>query len=231
MAPPDPGRPRLDIPRIDLPRLDIPRRALRLAMRLAAPALVASVVPRIAAAQHPEGASAAPVTEVRGTVQGADVVRSARRHLGVPYRLGGTTPRAFDCSGFVKWVFAEHGIAMPRTAREQAGVGDAPRWDDELQPGDLLFFYGPQGAQHIGIYAGNDSIIHASSSGRRVKVDRLGGRGTQRTWFGRRLIAVRRVLPMEGVFRVAGGAPAAQRAGDARYATAGSKPAASHTQP
>ena len=196
--------------RIDIPRLDIPRGA-RAAVLLAV--LLAGAPASVAAQEQ-----AAAMTEIRGTVQGTDVVRSARKYLGVPYRLGGTTPRAFDCSGFVKWVFAEHGIAMPRTAREQAGVGDAPRFDEELQPGDLLFFYGPQGAQHIGIYAGNDSIIHASSSGRRVKVDRLGGRGARRTWFGRRLIAVRRVLPMEGVFRVAGSAPAAARGPGPRYA-------------
>jgi cell wall-associated NlpC family hydrolase len=176
-------------------------------------------------------ASAPAVTEIRGTVAGTDVVRSARKYLGVPYRLGGTTPRAFDCSGFVKWVFAEHGIAMPRTAREQAGVGDAPRFDEELQPGDLLFFYGPQGAGHIGIYAGNDSIIHASSTGRRVKVDRLGGRGTKRTWFGRRLIAVRRVLPMEGVFRVAGSVPWERRGPDPRAVAVAAEAGATPAQP
>ena len=202
--------------RLDIPRLDIPR---RLSWATVLAALLAT-----AAAPASAQSTASAVTEIRGTVAGDDVVRSARKYLGVPYRLGGATPRAFDCSGFVKWVFAEHGIVMPRTAREQAGVGDAPRWDDELQPGDLLFFYGPQGAGHIGIYAGNDSIIHASSSGRRVKVDRLGGRGARRTWFGRRLIAVRRVLPMEGVFRVAGSARPAPRA-DSRYAAVAAGPA------
>ena len=208
--------------RIDIPRLDIPRTSWAVALG----ALLA-----LAPARTTAQGSDAPVTEIRGIVDGADVVRSARKYLGVPYRLGGTTPRAFDCSGFVKWVFAEHGIAMPRTARQQAGVGDAPRWDDELQPGDLLFFYGPQGAGHIGIYAGNDSIIHASSSGRRVKVDHLGGRGTRRTWFGRRLIAVRRVLPMEGVFRVAGSAPAAPRDVDPRYPAVAAGVADTATRP
>ena len=205
------ARSALDIPRLDIPRIGAARVLRRSTWRLA---LGVALLAPLAASAQPR----AVVHEVRGTVRGTDVVRSARRYLGVPYRLGGATPRAFDCSGFVKWVFAEHGIAMPRTAREQAGVGDAPPWDGELEPGDLLFFYGPQGAQHIGIYAGNDSIIHASSTGRRVKVDRLGGRGTKRTWFGRRLIAVRRVLPMEGVFRVAGSAP--ERRPDPRLAAA-----------
>ena len=125
---------------------------------------------------------------------GHGVVEAARRHLGTPYRWGGETPRAFDCSGFVRWVFAERGVAMPRTAREQAGVGDAP-YPGDLQPGDLLFFYGKDGAGHVAIYVGRDSIIHESSRSRRVQVDSMRGTGATRDWFGRRLIAVRRVRP------------------------------------
>jgi cell wall-associated NlpC family hydrolase len=138
---------------------------------------------------------------VRGPVSGVDIIRAARRHLGVPYRWGGATPRAFDCSGFIQYVFAEYGIDLPRTAREQAGVGVAP-FPGDLQPGDLLFFYGGRGAQHIALYVGRDSIIHASSTGGRVRFDRLSGTRARPTWFRRRLIAVRRVLPAEGVFRL-----------------------------
>jgi cell wall-associated NlpC family hydrolase len=134
---------------------------------------------------------------VRGVVDGSAIVETARHYLGVRYVLGGTTPRAFDCSGFVRYVFAQHGLAFPRTAHEQAALGRAPA-PGELEPGDLLFFYGGRGAQHIAIYIGGDSIIHASSSGHRVKLDRLPGRGARRSWFGQRLIAVRRVLPADG---------------------------------
>lgn len=136
--------------------------------------------------------------EVRAPVHGEDVVRTAKQYLGVRYVLGGSTPRAFDCSGFVRWIFAQHGVWMPRTAKEQAAVGDAPVPGD-LQPGDLLFFFGGRGAQHIAVYVGGDTIIHASSTGKRVKLDRFGGTRARPTWFGRRLIAVRRVLPAEGV--------------------------------
>ena len=134
---------------------------------------------------------------VRARISGDDVVRTARRYLGVPYVLGGTTPRSFDCSGLVQYVFAQHGIGMPRTAKQQAGVGEAP-FPGDLQPGDLLFFYGGQGAQHIAIYVGADTIIHASSSGGRVKMDLLSGPRGRKSWFNQRLIAVRRVLPAEG---------------------------------
>jgi len=140
-----------------------------------------------------------PSVRVNGIVDGNTVVETARRYLGVRYLLGGTTPRAFDCSGFIRYVFALHGLGMPRTAHEQAAVGVAPD-HDKLEPGDLLFFYGGRGAQHIAMYIGGDSIIHASSGGHRVMLARLSGTGAHRTWFGQRLIAVRRVLPAAGTF-------------------------------
>jgi cell wall-associated NlpC family hydrolase len=141
--------------------------------------------------------------QVRGVVDGATFVETARKYLGVRYVLGGSTPRAFDCSGFVRYVFLVHGFEVPRTAHEQSGLGRRPEPDD-LQPGDLLFFYGGEGAQHIAIYVGRDSIIHASSTSGHVKIDKLAGKGTHRTWFGQRLIAVRRVLPAVGIFQLPG---------------------------
>jgi len=140
-----------------------------------------------------------PSVRVAGVVDGNTVVETARHYLGVRYVLGGTTPKAFDCSGFIRYVFALHGLTLPRTAHEQAAYGIAPN-ERELEPGDLLFFYGGQGAQHIAMYIGGDSIIHASSGGHRVMLARLSGTGAHRTWFGQRLIAVRRVLPAIGTF-------------------------------
>src|SRR5687767_2464050 len=170
---------------------------------LAAPALSAQ-------ARETPAVTAMRTIEVRAPVHGDDVVRTAKRYLGVRYVLGGTTPRAFDCSGFVRWIFAQHGVRMPRTAKEQAAVGDAPTPGD-LQPGDLLFFFGGRGAQHIAVYVGGDTIIHASSTGKRVKLDRFGGTRARPTWFGRRLIAVRRVLPAEGVVELPVSASATDR--------------------
>jgi peptidoglycan DL-endopeptidase CwlO len=142
-----------------------------------------------------------PTVRVNGVVDGNTIVETARHYLGVRYVLGGTTPKAFDCSGFIRYVFALHGLGLPRTAHEQAALGIAPDVKD-LEPGDLLFFYGGRGAQHIAMYIGGDSIIHASSSGHRVMLARLSGAGTRRTWFGQRLIAVRRVLPAVGTFEL-----------------------------
>jgi len=134
-----------------------------------------------------------------GRIDGSTVVATARRFIGVRYVLGGTTPAAFDCSGFVRYVFAHHGIGLPRTAHEQAALGEAPAVGDTLQAGDLLFFYGGQGAQHIAMYVGGDTIIHASSTGHQVRLDLLTRAGGRRTWFNQRLIAVRRILPLDGI--------------------------------
>jgi peptidoglycan DL-endopeptidase CwlO len=122
------------------------------------------------------------------------VLTTAKRYLGTRYRMGGTKPSAFDCSGFVRYVFAKHGIALPRTAREQSVVGSAVAVGaDSLRVGDLLFFRTPRGrASHVAMYVGDGRIIHASAGSRRVRYDDLSSpRGR---WFIEHLTGVRRVL-------------------------------------
>ena len=124
----------------------------------------------------------------------AGIAATAARYLGTRYRLGGVKPGAFDCSGFMRYVFARHGIALPRTAREQATVGHPVVVGlDSLRVGDLLFFRTPRGrASHVAMYAGNGRIIHASSGSRRIRYDDLGSpRGR---WFVEHLSSVLRVL-------------------------------------
>jgi cell wall-associated NlpC family hydrolase len=122
------------------------------------------------------------------------VLDTARRYLGTRYRMGGAKPGAFDCSGLVRYVFAKHGVALPRTAREQSTVGRrVVVGPDSLRVGDLLFFRTPRGrASHVAMYAGNGRIIHASAGSRRVRYDDLASpRGR---WFIEHLTEVRRVL-------------------------------------
>lgn len=100
------------------------------------------------------------------------IVKTAEKYLKTPYRFGGETPKGFDCSGFVKYVYGQHGIKLPRTADVQFQKGK--RVDrTSLKPGDLVFFttYAP-GASHVGIYYGGGKFIHASSS-RGVMISRL----------------------------------------------------------
>ena len=122
------------------------------------------------------------------------VLTTARKYLGVRYRLGGTRPAAFDCSGFVRYVFGRHGLTLPRTAKEQSAVGRSVTVGlDTLEVGDLLFFRTPRGrAGHVAIYAGEGRIIHASAGSRRVRFDDLASpRGR---WFIEHLSGVRRVM-------------------------------------
>lgn len=100
------------------------------------------------------------------------IISTAKNYLGTPYAFGGTTPKAFDCSGYLQYVFARNGINIPRTADEQYKLGLRTKSSRELTAGDLVFFttYEP-GASHCGIYLGSNQFIHASSSG--VRIDEL----------------------------------------------------------
>src|SRR5205823_14057581 len=75
----------------------------------------------------------------------------------------------FDCSGFTQYVFARHGVRLPRTARDQAMVGTSLGRDwDALQPGDLVMFSDDGDMEHIShvaIFAGGNKIIHSTASG------------------------------------------------------------------
>ena len=92
----------------------------------------------------------------------SSVVETAQQYLGYRYVSGGNSPSSgFDCSGFVQYVYKQHGISLPRTASGQAGVGTKVT---SLAPGDLVFFtrnVGGGGIGHVGIYIGNNTFIHA----------------------------------------------------------------------
>lgn len=104
---------------------------------------------------------------------GGRVVQTALKYLGIPYVWGGYSFGGLDCSGFVKAVFASHGVGLPRVAREQAMTGAAVGWN-QLQPGDRLYFACKGGAiDHAGIYMGNGLFIHSSVSRGGVAVDNI----------------------------------------------------------
>ncbi|WP_130830815.1 bifunctional murein DD-endopeptidase/murein LD-carboxypeptidase [[Erwinia] mediterraneensis] len=83
---------------------------------------------------------------------------------GVRYRLGGTTKGGIDCSAFVQRTFREQfGLDLPRSTWEQKETGkEVSR--NKLRPGDLVLFRAGSTGRHVGIYLGNDSFVHASTS-------------------------------------------------------------------
>ena len=103
----------------------------------------------------------------------SDVIQTAKSYMGTPYVFGGTTPKGFDCSGYLQYVFQKHGISIPRTADEQYKLGLRTKSAKDLVPGDLVFFETyEKGASHCGIYLGKGEFIHASTS-KGVRVDEL----------------------------------------------------------
>ena len=103
------------------------------------------------------------------------IVAISQQYIGVPYVFGGNSPKyGLDCSAYVKLVYSQVGINLPRTADAQYEVG-TPVATADLMPGDAVFFetYAP-GASHVGIYIGDGNFIHASSS-RGVTISPLSG--------------------------------------------------------
>ena len=107
----------------------------------------------------------------------------AQQFLGVPYVWGGESPSGFDCSGLVQYAYGQLGVALPRTAAEQARVGQPVAGLADARPGDLLAFHDP--VDHIGIYAGNGLMVVAPKTGDVVKVQAVYDEPA----------AIRRVLP------------------------------------
>jgi cell wall-associated NlpC family hydrolase len=113
------------------------------------------------------------------------IVRYARRFIGTPYSWGGTSPRTgFDCSGFVRYVYAHFGISLPHSS-----FGDLWRGHRvtrrNLEPGDIVFF---DGNNHVGIYIGGNRMIHAPHSGAVVSITTMSG------WYSQTYDAARRLV-------------------------------------
>ncbi len=110
--------------------------------------------------------------------------------IGVDYKFGGNTPdQGLDCSGLIRYVFQQAtGISLPRTAREQARVGQSVAID-KLQPGDLVFFNTRRFQfSHVGLYVGDNRFIHAPSRGGAVEVVNLDQRYWQKAFNGARRV-------------------------------------------
>ena len=130
-----------------------------------------------AVAVTPEGATALPPSQYGG------VVGVAMQYLGVPYVWGGASPSGFDCSGLIMYAYAKLGVSLPHYTGAQYQLG-SPVSQDQLQPGDLVFF---DGLGHAGIYIGGNQFIHAPHTGDVVKISPISG------WYADRWVGARRL--------------------------------------
>lgn len=102
----------------------------------------------------------------------AALIETALELRGAPYRNGGDSPDGFDCSGFTQYVFAQHGLSLPRDTRAQFDIGDEVP-SEAIAAGDLLFFSTvASGPSHVAIAIGLDEFVHAPSSTGVVRVER-----------------------------------------------------------
>jgi len=120
------------------------------------------------------------------------VLDAAARYQGVPYRYGAESPEAFDCSGFVRWVYREaSGLELPRSARDYMAVGQEVQAALAM-PGDIFVFntVGTR-ASHVALFTGS-SLIHAVSDGPRTGVIIS---PMDDPYWSARIMSVRQVLP------------------------------------
>jgi murein DD-endopeptidase len=138
----------------------------------------------------PVAKRAPPPKAVKVTESVADNAAShAAKMIGRPYRFGGATPASgFDCSGLVRYGYAQAGVQLPHNTDQQRSLGRPIKVDD-LRRGDLLFF-NQEGKKygHVGIYLGRGMFVHAPSSGKSVRSDRL-----EAPYWTRHLTEVRRL--------------------------------------
>ncbi|MFC5604137.1 C40 family peptidase [Sporosarcina koreensis] len=118
----------------------------------------------------------------------ASISATATSLKGIKYVYGGTSKAGFDCSGYVQFVFKQHGVNLSRTASGMYTSGEKVAKSD-LAVGDLVFFNTRgKGVSHVGIYIGDGKFAHASSS-KGVKVDKL----NDPHYWGKRYVGAKRI--------------------------------------
>jgi len=136
----------------------------------------------------PEDYSAARILRGnRGNLR-EELVSTARRFLGVPYRWGGENRNnGFDCSGLTMTSYRLNGLNLPRNSRAQFKAGHALK-KKELRKGDLVFFAtnGGKRVTHVGMYIGAGKFIHAPRPGKTVRVANLADKYFKKTYVGGR---------------------------------------------
>lgn len=119
---------------------------------------------------------------------GQQIATYAQKFVGYPYVYGGTSPSGFDCSGFVQYIYRQFGYSINRTATAQLANGTSVSYNN-MQPGDLVFFGSGSSACHVGLYIGNNKIVHAANSQKDVCITDLSD-----SWYANRYMGARRIV-------------------------------------
>lgn len=112
--------------------------------------------------------------EVPASARGAAALQAAATKIGSPYVSGAEGPSSFDCSGLTQWAYAQANVQLTRTTYTQINDG-ARIGRSALKPGDLVFF---NNTSHVGLYAGNNQILHAPKPGASVRYESMDYMGT-----------------------------------------------------
>lgn len=124
-----------------------------------------------------------------------EIVATALTVMGTPYRWGGSDTSGFDCSGLIRYAYAQHGVTLPRMAVDQARTGsEVGRALEQLAPGDILTFSDQAGGAvtHVGLYIGDGQFIHSARGG--VQISALSASDSVGKWWFARWVGARRLL-------------------------------------
>ncbi|KUH39441.1 MULTISPECIES: C40 family peptidase [Streptomyces] len=107
--------------------------------------------------------------EVPASQRGAAALNAAATQIGKPYVSGAEGPNSYDCSGLTQWAYRQAGVSITRTTYTQQNDG-VKIGRSELKPGDLVFF---NSLAHVGLYAGNNTVLHAPKPGASVRYESM----------------------------------------------------------
>ena len=127
------------------------------------------------------------VSAAMSTKHADKVVTTGKKYIGTPYKYGGTTPKGFDCSGFVGYTVKKAtGTNLPRASKSMYNKGQKVA-KSKLKKGDLVFFNtSGKGISHVAIYIGSNKVIHSVSKG--VKIDSLNSSYWKKRYVGAKRI-------------------------------------------
>jgi len=150
----------------------------------------------------PEAASSEPNAQPQKPSNQSDatadqIINFGLKYLGVPYVFGAKAgqTKSFDCSSFTQYVYGHYGISLPRLANSQKQVGKSVSFNN-LKKGDLMFFHtgfmsvsnDPNRADHVGIYMGDNKILHTTPSGGGVNVTKINSYWKKTFIIGKRVL-------------------------------------------